>query len=273
MLKIREYVKVKSLEEAYQLNQKKSACVLGGMVWLKMGNRNVGTAIDLSGLALDTIEEDQEEFRIGAMTSLRDLEIHKGFEAYTGGAVKESLRHIVGVQFRNCATVGGSIFGRFGFSDVLTMFLAMDSYVELYKGGVVSMEDFAKSKRDRDILVRIIVKKKPGAMAYISQRNSSTDFPVLACAAALYEDGSSRVAVGACPSRAKLVEDSQELLAGFLMKDSEEQQKAAQDFASYAQAHVATGSNMRASKEYRSHLVKVLVKRALLTAGGRRNGN
>ena len=41
MLKIREYVKVKDLEEAYQLNQKRSACVLGGMVWLKMGNRNV----------------------------------------------------------------------------------------------------------------------------------------------------------------------------------------------------------------------------------------
>lgn len=35
MLKIKEYRKVKDLEEAYELNQKKSACVLGGMVWLK----------------------------------------------------------------------------------------------------------------------------------------------------------------------------------------------------------------------------------------------
>lgn len=51
MLKIKEYVKVKDLEEAYLLNQKKTACVLGGMVWLKMGNRNISTAIDLSGLA------------------------------------------------------------------------------------------------------------------------------------------------------------------------------------------------------------------------------
>ena len=161
MLKIREYVKAKDLEEAYQLNQKRSACVLGGMVWLKMGSRNVGTAIDLSGLGLDTIEENEEEFRIGAMVSLRDLEIHKGLAEYTRGAMKESLRHIVGVQFRNCATAGGSIFGRFGFSDVLTMFLAMDSYVELYRGGILPMEEFAKMKRDRDILVRILVKKRP----------------------------------------------------------------------------------------------------------------
>ena len=49
MLKIKSYVKVNSLAEAYELNQKRTACVLGGMVWLKMGNRVVTTAIDLSG--------------------------------------------------------------------------------------------------------------------------------------------------------------------------------------------------------------------------------
>ena len=62
MLKIKNYVKVESLEEAYELNQKRTACVLGGMLWLKMGNRNVTTAIDLSGLGLDTITETEEEF-------------------------------------------------------------------------------------------------------------------------------------------------------------------------------------------------------------------
>ena len=52
---------------------------------------------------------------------------------YTHDAVKNAVKDIVGVQFRNMATIGGSIWGRFGFSDVLTVFLAMDSYVELYK--------------------------------------------------------------------------------------------------------------------------------------------
>lgn len=70
MLKIKNYVKAESLEEAYELNQKRTACVLGGMVWLKMGNRNVTTAIDLSGLGLDTITETEEEFVIGCMNSL-----------------------------------------------------------------------------------------------------------------------------------------------------------------------------------------------------------
>ena len=64
MLKIKSYVKVNSIEEAYELNQKKTAIVLGGMVWLKMGNRNISTAIDLSGLGLDTITETESEFVI-----------------------------------------------------------------------------------------------------------------------------------------------------------------------------------------------------------------
>ena len=125
MLTIREYKKAESLEEAYTLNQKKSNRVIGGMIWLKMETLNVGTAIDLSGLGLDTIEETETEFRIGAMASLRALELHEGLAAYTNGAMRESVRHIVGVQLRNLATVGGSLYSRFGFSDVLTMFLVL----------------------------------------------------------------------------------------------------------------------------------------------------
>ena len=157
MLKIKSYVKVKSIAEAYELNQKKTALVLGGMVWLKMGNRNISTAIDLSGLGLDTVQETDDEFVIGCMTPLRELEINKRLNEYTHGAVRESLRHIVGVQFRNCATIGGSIWGRYGFSDVLTMFLAMDTWVELYDAGRIPLTEFVNRKKDNDILVNIIV--------------------------------------------------------------------------------------------------------------------
>lgn len=144
MMTIREYKRAESLEEAWQLNQKRPNRVLGGMIWLKMENINVGTAIDLSGLGLDTIEETDEGFSIGAMVTLRQLELHPGLAAYTDGAVRESVRHIVGVQLRNLATVGGSIYSRFGFSDVLTMFLALNASVELYKGGVVPLAEYAQ---------------------------------------------------------------------------------------------------------------------------------
>ena len=174
------------------------------MIWLKMETINVGTAIDLSGLGLDTIEETEDGFSIGAMVTLRQLEEHPGLAAYTHGAVKEALRHIVGVQLRNLATVGGSIYSRFGFSDVLTLFMAMDCSVELYKGGIVPLRDYAERPYDRDILVRLIVKKEKAEFFYQSVRNSQTDIPVLTCAAARLADGSYRIAIGARPLKALL---------------------------------------------------------------------
>ncbi|MCQ2553757.1 MAG: FAD binding domain-containing protein, partial [Clostridia bacterium] len=139
MREIRNYVKVQSLEEAYQLNQTKSNHIIGGMLWLRTSKLAMGTAIDLCNLGLDKIEETKEQFSIGAMVSLRALELNKALNEYSNNGVRDAVKDIVGVQFRNMATVGGSIWGRFGFSDVLTVFLSMDTYVELYKGGIMPL--------------------------------------------------------------------------------------------------------------------------------------
>lgn len=267
MLKIKSYVKVNSIEEAYELNQKKTAIVLGGMVWLKMGNRNISTAIDLSGLGLAGIQETDEEFVIGCMTTLRELETDKRLNEYTQGAVRESVRYIVGVQFRNCATVGGSIWGRYGFSDVLTMFLGMDTWVELHNAGKIPLTEFVDRKKDNDILVNIIVKKQPLRVCYMSQRNTKTDFPVLTCCVSLIGN-EARTVIGARPARAMVVEDQEDILGNFDQKSEEAKKEVIQKFADYAAEHVPTSGNMRGSKEYRTLLVKVLTRRAWEVVGG-----
>ena len=61
MLNIQNYVKVKSLDEAYELNQKKNNKIIGGMMWMRMGDNRINTAIDLSGLSLNEIEETDKE--------------------------------------------------------------------------------------------------------------------------------------------------------------------------------------------------------------------
>ena len=252
MIKIKEYVMAESLEQAYELNQKKRNCIIGGMLWLKMGNRMVPTAIDLSNLGLNIIEENEEEFSIGCMTTLRQLEQQEGLNRYTKGAVSESVRSIVGVQFRNLATVGGSIFGRFGFSDVLTCFLALDTWVELYKGGRIPLTEFAKQKPDRDILVRLIVKKHGDKSVYLSHRNSKTDFPVLTCGISL-RDGQIYTAVGARPSRAVCL----------CVSEADWKKKGSEALAGELAAQFPTAGNMRAGKEFRSHLAEVLIRRGL----------
>lgn len=262
MINIREYKKAATLEEAWELNQKRMNRVIGGMLWIKMTKGNVATAIDLSGLGLDTIEENAEEFKIGCMVTLRQLEEHTGLNTYSGGAVKEAMRHIVGVQFRNLATVGGSVYGRFGFSDVISVLMVMDCYVEMYKGGIIPLADFVQLPYDRDILVNIIIKKKPAAFSYQTVRISKTDFPVLTCAAAVTDEGV-RIAVGARPAKAMLLRDEQHLVT---LPVTESGAKA---FAEYAASVIPTGNTNRGSAAYRTHLIKVLAQRTVLKAGGK----
>jgi len=257
MITIQKYVRAGSLEEAYQLNQNKRNRVIGGMLWVKMGNGSVNTAIDLCDLDLDAIKENDEEFSIGASVTLRQLEMHEGLNAYACGAVRRAVKDIVGVQFRNMATVGGSLWGRFGFSDVLTVFLAMDSYVELYKGGVMPLVQFAAMGYDRDILVRLIVKKTPGRFAYQAMRIQRTDFPVITCAVSEI-DGAYRAVIGARPGRAKVVNDENGLLAGGVTEES------AKAFAGFVADKTPTQSNARGSAAYRTQLIRVLTERAAL---------
>ena len=258
MLNIQNYKKVESIEEAYELNQKKANRIVGGMMWMRMGDNRINTAIDMSGLGLDKIEETDEEFKIGCMTSLRQLENHKGFNEYTNGCTKEALRHIVGVQFRNLATVGGSIYGRYGFSDVLTLLIGLDSYVELYKGGIVPLTEYANRDYDRDIVVNIIVKKRPVNMFYEAVRITETDLPVLTCAGVKFKDtGVCNICIGARPGRAVVVEDKEGILKGGVNDET------IKSFARYVRENVSTESNMRGSAEYRSHLAEELTKRAL----------
>lgn len=249
MFRAKDYRKVESLEEAYRLNQKRSNVLVGGMMWLKMGSGQKGTLIDLSGLGLDQIEEDETQFRIGCMCSLRKLETHEGLNTYFGGIFRECTRHIVGTQFRNGATVGGSIAGRFGFSDILTCMLVTDAYVELYKGGTVPLAEFAARGCGRDILVRVIIRKDGRKTAYKTQRNSETDFPVIACGVAR-KDGNYYLSIGARPARAALVVRpvTEEPLA--------DQARAAADAYTYE-------SNMRASGGYRRHLAEVYIRRLM----------
>ena len=267
-----QYVRAQSLDEAYELYQKKPNFVLGGMLWLKIKNKTLGTAIDLCDLGLDQIDEDENEFRIGAYATLRQIETHEALNAYTHGAIAESVRHIVGVQFRNVATVGGSIWGRFGFSDVMTIFRALGAKVQLHKAGIMDLDEFAALPRTtRDVLVSVIVPKNAKGVVYLSQRNQSTDFPVLTCAVA-NRSGRYVAVIGASPYMAEPVWDEDGILDGIAdaktdsnaaLTDNSENNAKIDKFAEYVAEHIRFGSNIRAGAEYREIICRVLTRRAV----------
>lgn len=255
MYTIKNYVIADSLEQAYTLRQKgRNNVIIGGNLWLKMGNRNIQNAIDLSGLGLNQIEEDETEFRIGCMATLRDLETHPGLRRAFGSLFQEAVRHIVGVQFRNLASVGGSIFPRFGFSDVLTAFLACDSSVELYKGGRIPLAEFVDMPLDQDILTHICIKKDGRSVCYKSYRLTETDFPVLTCAVSVLGEAYETV-LGARPKRASRI-------TGVALPDPGDPE-ARREYARQVVEKTEFGSNIRGSAAYRAELAKVLIERAV----------
>lgn len=251
MFTIDKYVVAESLEQAYELNKSKRNVIIGGMLWIKMGRKKIGTAIDLSALRLNLIEEDEESFKIGCMCTLRDMEVHEGLTNNFNGILAKSVESIVGVQMRNLATIGGSIYSRFGFSDILTALLALDTYVELYKGGIVSLDKYVDMPLDKDILVRIIIKKDNRKVSYSSHRLSATDFPILTCAVA-NKDNQWYIVHGARPMKAALNQ--------FELSEKPEQSEINAAVAK-AVENTCFGSNIRGSREYRQILADVLSKR------------
>jgi CO/xanthine dehydrogenase FAD-binding subunit len=240
-------------DAAAMLEKSRRNVILGGGMWLRMNNRSLHTVIDLSRLGLDRIEERKDEIAIGAMTTLRQLETEPCLQELFGGVLPKSVSSIVGVQFRNTATVGGSVYGKFGFSDLITALLALDTRVELYHAGTMKLADFlAKPLPERDILMSVRIRKDGRRAAYATHRATATDFGILNICAAKLPDGTCTVSVGGRPGVAVRCEEA---AAALERGDIAAARTAVSETVRYS-------DNLRGGAEYRKALSGVLLQRA-----------
>ncbi|ODA39896.1 FAD binding domain-containing protein [Desulfosporosinus sp. BG] len=259
MFTLVDLVQPDNLAEAYQiLSDKRNNTILGGCAFLKMGSKRIGTAIDLTNLNLSYIREQASFIEIGAMTSLREIETHTQLREYFNGVLPKSVHNIIGVQFRNGVTVGASVYSKYGFSDLITALLALDTEVELYKGGRMPLVDFLNKPHEKDILVKVWIKKNNRKAAYLNLRKSASDYAVINVAVSMLENQWT-IVVGARPSKAAIaVRASAALSKGKL--SVEEIEGAAQK----ASEELSFGTNTRGTSEYRKVLCQVLVKRGIM---------
>ena len=253
MFTLMELVQPQSLEEAYEiLMKRKNNIVIGGSAFLRMGEKRIGTGIDLSNLNLNLIEETSDYIKIGAMTTLRDLEVSPILNKYFNGVIGNCVKDIIGVQFRNVVTVGASVFSKYGFSDLIVALLSLD------KGGKVKLEEILNQKYEKDILVKVHIKKNNSKSIYKCMRNSRSDYPILNLAISK-DDNNFKICVGARPQRATIAKEASEFISNNIL--NEENILKASEIAC---EELVFGSNMRASKEYRKAICKSLVKSALM---------
>lgn len=257
-MKINEYLRPKSLEEAYGiLKNSEGAVVIGGGAYLRLSNRQVKSGVDLSDCGLDYIIDKDGQIEIGAMTTFRTIEQNDVLKKYYGGVISYAVGKVMGVQLRNIVTVGGTIGGKYGFSDLITALLPLNCEVSLYNAGNMPLEDYLKYK-EKDIIEKIILKNCTGRAAYKDFRNTSTDFPILNAAVSVKEE-TYKIAVGARPGIACISKEASEFL-----NNAEDKKIAAEKAGETAAESLQFRSDVRASAEYRKELCKVLVKRAVL---------
>lgn len=259
MFTLKKYATVHSVEEAYELLHKnRNNIVLGGLMWLKMGSAHYHTGIDLSKLGLNTITENEHEIIIGGMSTLRQVETNKILSDFGGGILPKAVKDIVGVQFRNSATIGASVYSKYGFSDLITVLLAYETEIELFHSGVVPLEEFLKNTYHKDILVNIRIKKNHTKATFLCERFTVTDFSMINVAVSQSIDtGKWKIVIGARPSIAKLAIKAAACLSQ--NPSPEEISKAIEAMT----VELNFGSNIKASKEYRIQLAKVLMKRGI----------
>lgn len=209
-MKITEFYRPMDVQDAYEklMGQKKATLMAGGM-FLRLQNRTLPLVIDLEGLNLSGVKTGRNEGKtllIGAMTSLRDIELHGRLPE----VLVASVRQIAGVGVRNLATIGGSVMGRYPFSDINTALAALGAVLHFHVAGPMAMVDFLEgSLKERDMLLWIEVPVREAVKGHFSAfKRVYTDFALLNMALVGVRDSVNRltISIGARPGVAQTLD-------------------------------------------------------------------
>ncbi len=265
-----EYVRAASAEEAIAAlaeHGDEAKLLAGGMSLLPLMKLRLATPAVLVDVGrvreLSYVRDAGDHIEVGALTRHRDLETSDVLAAHCA-PLRTVASEVGDNQVRHRGTIGGSVSHGDPASDLPALLLALDA-VFVVRGPdgerTVSATEFFRGFLETvlepdELLTEIRVPKPDGAgFSYQKFQRRAQDWAIVGAMAV--RNGDTRVALvnmGATPLRAVAVEEA---LAGG---------------ASVGQAaeHAADGTeppgDINATPEYREHLARVLVQRALEAA-------
>lgn len=259
-MQVNEYYRASSLEDAYlKLQEGPRNVILAGGLWLKKMDQDVNTLIDISTLGLNKISETPTEVIVGSMVRQREFESSPIIKSLFNDSISFATREVMGVNFRNLATIGGSIMGRYPFSDVITGLLPYDVKLRFYPDNEMSLVDYLSYKGKLNaILKEIVIKKESGFGYYKKVKLTALDFPIINFAICK-RNNKFYIAVGARPMVASLATKAMEYLNCKSSISDEDLRSAAK----IAKEELSFLDDKNASKEYREDLTEVYVYRGL----------
>ncbi len=267
-MRVREYHRPRTVEEALGLLQSEDAVPLaGGQQLLAKQWHGAKAVVDLQALGLDRIETRGEQLKIGAMVRLQQL-----VDTPHGCTFLAEAAHRDGpLTYRNAATVGGTIVTHDPLSCLLLSLLVLDAEVEVQRTDGASVVALDKLLVDparwlpRNLVTAVTVTPRTVGTAMAIVARTPRDRPLVAVTAQVTRQGERcgevRVAWGGVapyPLRAYTVEQA---LSSQTLDDARIEAAVAQ-----ATAELLLSSDFRGSAEYRRAMLSVLTRRALWEA-------
>ena len=259
-MEVKNYFNPKDLDEAYDiLTQDKKNQIIAGGAWLKLSLKKAETLVALDNLGLDKIEEKNGFIEIGSMVTLREIEKNDSVIKLYDGILAKSISKIMGMNIRNQATIGGSVMGKFAFSDILPVLLVMETVLVFHKNNEITLEEFLATPRmEKDILTKIKIRKISATGFFKKVAKTALDFSVVNVAVSKSE-AKFKIAVGSRPQIANLAIKAM----NFINKEKTVNEETFEKTAQIAVEEMVFSDNNRGSKKYREHLAKTYVLRGL----------
>ena len=282
---VQEFLSPTSLSEAQAAFGEglTSSWLAGGtdlLVGIRLGARDPSRVVDLKQIPeLTAIEVGETSVRIGAAASAFDV-LHNSDVPSLFPGVAEALDLIGSTQIQGRCSAGGNLCNASPAADSVPALIANSAQCRILgpEGErTLAVEDFVVGPNQNalapdELLVELILPRPPAGTADAYLRltpRTEMDIAVAGAAVSISLDDSgtctaARVAIGAVAPTALLVETAGDALVGSQLD------QAAMDAAVAAARAAATPiSDKRGTAEYRTHVVGVLVARALASAHDR----
>ena len=276
---VQEFISPTSLSEAQQAisDGAASSWLAGGtdlLVGIRLGARDPFRVVDVKRIPeLTSVEVGETSVRIGAAASAFDVLHHSDVASLFPG-LADALDLIGSTQIQGRCSAGGNLCNASPAADSIPALIANSAQCRVLGSDgerTLAAEDFVVGPNQNalvpgELLVELILPRPAAGTsdAYLRLTpRTEMDIAVAGAAVSITVDESgtctaAKVAIGAVAPRALLVERAAEALVG-----SQLDQPDIETAVAAVRAAAAPISDKRGTAEYRTHVIGVLVKRAI----------
>jgi carbon-monoxide dehydrogenase medium subunit len=275
-----EYLEPKTIEEAAQYLAKhgERARVIGGgtdlLVKMKMGELHPEILINLSRIPALRYLIEEKGFRLGALTSFRDLERSRVVKEKCT-ALFEAARSVSSVQIKTMGTVGGNLCHGSPAADSAPPLIVLGGKVKLVENGserILPVEDFFVGPGQtvlspKEILVEIWIPESAVGMgsSFLKMGRVAADLSKVSVAVAMVREGDvckdCRIALGAVAKTPLRAKKGEEILKGRKVTEALIEKTGEQ-----VSLEIQPITDPRSTAWYRKEVAKVMTRNAIRTA-------